>query len=100
METEALFDNWLQSEGVHWDFDLFREMVSKDKIISSILAKMAVFLKEQQMKSLKDLEEKRTAYFNVSKEVFTMSPQPELEIGAASCWSKEKENQFSNTQAE
>lgn len=63
-----------------------KEIKIKDSIPSPIPGKCACFLKEQRVGDLKDLEERITAYYDVSKDIFTKCCQPGLNNGAAAKW--------------
>lgn len=69
---EATLDNWLDAEAVDKSYARFHQMVIKDKILLSIPSAMATFLKEQRITTIKDPEEKGTAYLNVNREVFAL----------------------------
>ncbi|BFZ08815.1 hypothetical protein BsWGS_11854 [Bradybaena similaris] len=95
-EVEATLDHWLEAEAVEKSYERFHQMLIKDKILTSIPVAMARFLKEQRITTIKDLEEKGTAYFNANRDVFSLCNQPALDIGAAATWSKDKKHKQSS----
>ncbi|BFZ17458.1 hypothetical protein BsWGS_20497 [Bradybaena similaris] len=75
-----MLDNWLEAEEVHKDFMLFHQIITRHKMLSSVPSKMAVFLNKQKVSSVKDFEEKGTAYYNASRDIFALGSQPGLEV--------------------
>lgn len=52
---------------------------------------MATFLNEQRVSTVKDLEEKGTAYYNANRDIFALRAKLYLDIGAAANWGQDKD---------
>lgn len=52
-EVQLVFKKWLAAAEINGNFQLLKDLIIADKILSSVLGKMASFLKEERADSQK-----------------------------------------------
>lgn len=83
-EVQLVFKKWLAAAEINGNFQLLKDLTTADKILSSVLGKMASFMKEQRADSQKQIYEIRTAYYDAKRDIFSIYNNPHISVGASS----------------
>lgn len=81
-EVQLVFGKWLTAAEINNNFQLLKDFLNADKILSSVPGKRASFMKRAD--TLKDIHDTGTPYYDANRNILPIYSNIDVSIGTAS----------------